>query len=214
MISLQARRSLIDRWTPAAPIPFESFDSGVGDDYRLLQAFLNACQTLESMEWLSHPNPSRPKLVPLTDVLTKEEVDFVERVVANPGAVLNKDTFDHGAIPWARPEELKLVVSVGAYAWIPTTRVILSVESPTPAVPFVHRVLGSADNMAVVLRTHNEPSQYLRRQHAYPNLIEHTETGLTFRYKYADPVHFKTEGQVTFDISTTNRPNHDNTTHP
>jgi hypothetical protein len=85
----------------------------------------------ETVQIKEAPAVDLPRLVRLTDVLNAEEAAFVEKVLMNSGGKMRDGAWsEDGQHPlWKRPEELKLVSPVGSYSWIPTTRIVLSVEA-------------------------------------------------------------------------------------
>lgn len=109
---------------------------------RGIEAAQNRIELLEQMLTLLPPpiqenqTPSTRtddgvRFVRISDALDPEEVAFVEKVMANPGAVLRDWAWssDGSKSLWTRPEELKLISSVGSYKWIPTTRIVLGFET-------------------------------------------------------------------------------------
>jgi hypothetical protein len=69
----------------------------------------------------------------LKDILSPEELEFVMRVFRNPGAKLTpREAYSqiNGQPLWNHPEGISLVIPTGSYKWIPTDRVVLSMEIP------------------------------------------------------------------------------------
>lgn len=73
------------------------------------------------------------RIVPLSEVLTDQEIGFVRAVLGNPDGK-NKDTWSHSteqypSFPlYKRPEELGLITCTGSYRWVPTGKLVMAMR--------------------------------------------------------------------------------------
>ena len=65
----------------------------------------------------------------LSDILSKNEIEFVKAVCISPGTKYPAHSVDNaGVYLYERPERLGLIKAVGSYKWEPTDKIRLTVE--------------------------------------------------------------------------------------